>query len=181
MNRQKLTAICMVPIAAIALFLAWRSYKTTVAPDASSAGPRPAGMAGAGGGGGGGGQRGPTPAQMLDEMTKELALTPTQKTGIQTIQEDLAAQRKALPQTMAREERRAKMTANRAAADVKIKALLSPDQQTKYDAMQAKRRAQMQAMRPQGGGAPGGAMGGSGGMGAGGMRGGGVPGAAASK
>ena len=184
MNKQKLAGFIMVPVVIFAIFVAWRSYRSTLAPDLSlSAGPQRAsgGPGGAPGGapGGGGQQRGPTPAQMLDEMAKELALSPTQKTQISVIQDELAAKRKALPQDMSRETRRTQMTANRAAADVKIKALLSADQQTKYDALQAKRRAQMQAMRS--GGGSGGGMPGSGGPigGSGGRRGGsggGMPG-----
>ena len=151
MDKQKLYGIIMVPVVAIAVFVAWKSYRSTLPPDTSRGAAQSSRNAPTGGR-----QRGPTPAQMLDEMTKELTLSATQKTRIQAIQEDLAAKRKALPQTLSREERRAKMTTNRAAADTKIKALLSPEQQTKYDALQARRRAQMQAMRPQGGGAPGG-------------------------
>lgn len=163
MDKQKLSAIIMVPVVAIALFLAWRSYSSTLAPPTRPTDTR-SGSGGGPGGGGAPGGGGPTPAQMMDAMAKELSLSADQKAKIQVIQDDLAAKRKALPKDMPRETRRAQMTANRTAADAQIKALLSPDQQKKYDAMQEKRRAQMQAMRQQGGGAPGGGrMGGSGG------------------
>ena len=171
MDKQKLTSVFMVPVVLLAIFVAWKSYSSTLAPPTKPVDTR--GQAGGGppGGGGGPGGAGPTPAQMMDTMAKELTLSDTQKTQIAAIQEDLAAKRKALPSDMPREGRRERMTANRAAADVKIKALLSADQQTKYDAMQAKRRAQMQAMGGQRGGgggmpAPAGGMGGpSGAMG----------------
>ncbi len=171
MDKQKLSGIIMVPVVFIALFLAYRSYRSTLAPEPAGAGPQRSQSSG--GGGAQAQSQGPTPAQRMDEMAKEVSLTPAQKTQISAIQDDLAAKRKAFPKDMSRETRRAQMTANRAAADMKIKALLSPDQQTKYDALQAKRRAQMAAMRPgggAGGGAPvmpknrpGGGMGGSGG------------------
>ncbi len=152
MDKQKLTGIIMVPVVAIACFVAYRSYKANLGPDPSAlAVPSKGQSAGGGGMGGGGGQKGPTPAQMMDTMAKELTLSADQKTKISAIQDDVAAKRKAFPKDMAREQRRAEMTKLRAAADVKIKALLSPEQQKKYDAMQAKRRAQMQA---RGGGAP---------------------------
>ena len=158
MDKQKMSAIIMVPVVAGALFIAWRSYSVTLAPAPKQVDTRgtkggpPAGM--------GGGAAQPTPAQMMDAMAKELTLTPDQKTKISAIQEDLAAKRKALPQGMDRDKRRAAMTANRATADTQIKALLDPDQQKKYNVMQEKRRAQMQAMRAGGGG---GGMGGPGG------------------
>jgi protein CpxP len=170
MDKQKLSGIIMVPVVFIALFLAYRSYRSTLAPEPAGAGPQ---RSQSSGGGAPAQSQGPTPAQRMDEMAKEVSLTPEQKTQISAIQDDLAAKRKAFPKDMPRETRRAQMTANRAAADVKIKALLSPDQQTKYDALQAKRRAQMAAMRPGGGGGggasvtpknrPGGGMPGSGG------------------
>ena len=171
MNKQKLSGIIMIPVVAIALFVAWKSYKASL-PESAPENPvssKNAGMPGGGGapgsgGGGGGQQRGPTPAQMVDNMAKELTLNDSQKTQILAIEEDLAAKRKALPKEMSREDRRKQSTANRAEAETKIKAILTPEQQPKYDEMQAKRRAQMQAMRQQGGGAPGGGgMGGSGG------------------
>jgi hypothetical protein len=164
MDKQKLSGIIMVPVVAIAVFVAYRSYRSTLAPEignpaTTSAGGRSSGGGGgAPGGAGGGAQRGPTPAQMVDDMAKELTLSATQKTQILAIQEDLAAKRKAFPKDMARDERRKQMTANRTAADAKINALLSPDQQKKYAAMQEKRRAQMAAR--QGGGAMGGGSGG---------------------
>ncbi|MCW3100654.1 MAG: hypothetical protein JWL77_6272 [Chthonomonadaceae bacterium] len=171
MDKQKLSGIIMVPVVAIAVFVAYRSYRSTLAPDTgnpattSAAGRSSGGGGGAPGGAGGGAQRGPTPAQMVDDMAKELTLSATQKTQILAIQEDLAAKRKAFPKDMARDERRKQMTVNRTAADAKINALLSPDQQKKYAAMQEKRRAQMQASRQGGGGPGGGAMGGGSGGG----------------
>jgi len=166
MDKQKISAIIMVPVVAGALFIAWRSYSSTLAggipkgaAPQSSRGGGGGGAPGGGGGGGAGAQ--PTPAQMMDAMAKELSLNPDQKTKIAAIQDDIAAKRKAMPQGMDRDERRKKMTEYRTAADTQIKALLNPDQQKKYDAMQEKRRAQMQAMR--GGGGGGGRMGGSGG------------------
>jgi protein CpxP len=171
MDKQKLAPVVMVPVVLIALFVAWKSYSATLAPPARPIDTRgqPGGPpAGLGGGG-------PTPAQMMDTMAKELTLSDTQKTQIAAIQAELADKRKALPKDMPRDKRREEMTANRAAADVKIKALLSPDQQTKYDAMQAKRRAQMQAGRAQGGGPGGGSGGGMRGGPGGGGSGGGAP------
>jgi Spy/CpxP family protein refolding chaperone len=163
--KQKMIAIIMVPVVLLAVFVAWKSYSSNLSP--SQAGPlRQATTEGGPRAAGGGG--GPTPAQMMDTMAKELTLSDPQKTQIAAIQEDLAAKRKALPKDMSREDRRAQMTKNRAEADTKIKALLSADQAKKYDEMQAKRRAQMQAMRQQGGGPGGGGRGpGSGGPGGG--------------
>ena len=143
----------MIPVVIVAFLLAWKSYSSTLLPEKGNpATTFPQGRSS--GGGGGAGQ--PTPAQMMDAMAKELSLSPDQKTRIAAIQEDVAAKRKAMPQGMDRDERRKKMTEYRTAADTQIKALLNADQQTKYDAMQEKRRAQMQAMRGGGGGRMGG-------------------------
>ena len=98
MDKQKLYGIIMVPVVAIAVFVAWKSYRSTLPPD-TSRGPMQSSINAPAGGR----QRGPTPAQMLDEMAKELTLSATQKTQIQAIQEDLAAKRKAMPPTLSRE------------------------------------------------------------------------------
>lgn len=185
MNKQKLATVVMVPVVFIALFMAWKSFKASqpeAAPEHPVSSKDAAGAGGGGGamgGGGGGGQRQPpTPQQTVDNMSKDLTLTADQQPKILAIEEDLAAKRKALPQTMSRDEKRKQNQAYRKEAEAKIKAILTPDQVKKYDEIQEKRRAQMQAMRGGGGpggpggpgsggrmGGPGGGMGGPGGPG----------------
>src|ERR1700731_1880493 len=123
MNKQKLSGIIMVPVVAIALFLAYRSYNATLAAPPRPVDTRAGGGAGGPGGAGGapGGQQRPTPAQMLDTLAKELKLSDDQKAQVKGIQDDLAAKRKALPATRSRDDKRKQNTANREAADVKIK------------------------------------------------------------
>lgn len=184
MNKQKLATVVMIPVVFVALFVAWKSFKASQpeAPPEHPVSSKDAMNAAGGGMGGGGGAPGgqrqaPSPQQIVDNMSKELTLTADQKTKIVAIEEDLAAKRKALPATMSRDEKRKQNQENRKAAEAKIKAVLTPEQSKKYDEMQEKRRAQMQAMRQGGGmggpggpgmGGPGGGPGGPGGPGSGG-------------
>ncbi len=95
-----------------------------------------------------GGPGGFNPQQMaarrLEQMTQQLQLTPEQVAKIKAIQDADAPRLKPIfdDTTLTRQQRREKMRPIRAASDAEIKALLTPAQQTKYDAMQAQRRAQ---------------------------------------
>jgi Spy/CpxP family protein refolding chaperone len=122
----------------------------------------PANGGGPGGGRGGGFNPQQMAARRLDQMTQELQLTPEQKTKIQAIQESSMPAIKAIfdDTTLTREQRREKMRPLRDETDAKIKQVLTPEQQTKYDAMQAQRRARFGG----GGGGGGRGMRGGGGM-----------------
>jgi len=77
-------------------------------------------------------------ATRLDMMTDKLALTPTQKDQVSTIFKGTAEQKKALMVKMD-----ADMKDIRATEDTQIKAVLTPEQQTKYDQMMIEHRAKM--------------------------------------
>lgn len=87
----------------------------------------------AGGEKGGGGRRGgPTPEQQIARLEEGgVHLTADQKTKVTAIYTKAAADMQAVPQ----EERREKGQAIRAAADKEVRALLTPEQQTKFDAL----------------------------------------------
>lgn len=96
----------------------------------------------AGGGGGGGGRGQQTPEARLAAIETAVGtLSADVKTKVTAILTKSAADMQALPQ----EERRTKGQELRAAANKEIRALLTPEQQTKFDAMP-------QGGRGQGGG-----------------------------
>jgi periplasmic protein CpxP/Spy len=104
-------------------------------------------------GGGGGGRGMQTPEQQLDALNTALTLTPDQTPKVKAILDDSAKQMTDLrasggdPQTM-----RPKMMAIRTDQQTKIKALLTDDQKTKYDAMLAAQAARMGGRGGGGGG-----------------------------
>jgi Spy/CpxP family protein refolding chaperone len=75
----------------------------------------------------------------LEHLTKALNLTPDQVTQVKAIQDGGRQQMMAIHQNtnLAPADRRAQMMALRQSQDTKIKAVLTNDQKTKYDAMQA--------------------------------------------
>jgi periplasmic protein CpxP/Spy len=100
-------------------------------------------MAQGGGGGGQGGGRGMmTPDQQVERLDTALTLTADQKTSIKAIFEQSMKDNMALRSdtSLSDDDRRAKMTAIRDAQTAKIKAVLTDDQKTKYDAMMAAQR-----------------------------------------
>jgi protein CpxP len=106
-----------------------------------------------------GGGRGPRqgqamdPDRMVQQLTKQLNLSPDQATQIRPIVAEQVSQMTALrsDSSLAPRDRMAKMMSLREESATKIKAVLNPDQRTQYDAMQ---KQQMDRMRQQRGGAP---------------------------
>ena len=82
------------------------------------------------------------PKAQLDMMSTQLNLTDEQKPKVQAILEDRQKQMTALraDTTIAPEDRRPKMMAIMQGSNDKIKALLTDDQKTKFDAMMAQMR-----------------------------------------
>jgi Spy/CpxP family protein refolding chaperone len=87
----------------------------------------------------------PDPAQRTAELTKKLSLTADQQTKVQGILESEHSQMETLRQdSSAGPDRRSKMMDIHKSSDTQIRALLDPDQQKKWDEMQAKRQEWMQ-------------------------------------
>jgi Spy/CpxP family protein refolding chaperone len=86
----------------------------------------------------GGGMRG----HQVEFLTKELNLTPDQITQVKAIDADTWKQAKALQDdtSVAGPDKRAKMMEIHKASQDKIRALLTDDQKTKFDALQAQMR-----------------------------------------
>jgi protein CpxP len=99
--------------------------------------PPPPGQAGPRHGGPGGMRE-----NQVEFLTTKLNLTPDQVTQVKAIDEDTWKQSKALREdtSIAGPDKRAKMMDLHKAATDKIRALLTPDQQTKFDALQAQMR-----------------------------------------
>ena len=102
------------------------------------AAPPPPGQDAPRNGGGPGGRRG----NQVEFLTKKLNLTPDQVTQVKAIDADAATQMKALHEdtSVAEPDKRAKMMDIHKTSQDKIRALLTDDQKTKFDALQAQMR-----------------------------------------
>lgn len=89
-------------------------------------------------------------------LQHELNLTADQTSQVKALLETERTKMEALRSSSAlsNEDRRSQMMAIRSDGDAKIRALLTPDQVTKYDAMQARMRERMQERRDGGGPPP---------------------------
>jgi len=144
MFRSSVLRAAVLAIGATAL-----STVPAMAQDPSAQPPPPQDQAGPRQGGpgmGSGGMRG----SQVEFLTKKLNLTPDQVTQVKAIDADAMNQMKALREdtSVAGPDKRAKMMDIHKASQDKIRALLTDDQKTKYDAMQA----QMKERRQKGGG-----------------------------
>ena len=85
----------------------------------------------------------------VDFLTKKLNLTPDQVTQVKAIDDDARKQFMALRDdtSISGADKRAKMMDIHKASQDKIRALLTDDQKTKYDALQAEMRDRMQNRR----------------------------------
>ena len=96
------------------------------------------------------------PDQRAEMLTRELGLTPDQTTQVRTLLESERSQMQALHSNTAlsREDMHTQMMALHQSSDAKLRAMLTPDQATKYDVMQQRMRAHMQERQNDGQGAP---------------------------
>jgi protein CpxP len=89
-----------------------------------------------------GGQRGMDPERRLQMMQQRLNLNDSQTAQIRQIFTESRAQMEALRSntSLTPEDRRAQMMTLHQGEQSRVRAVLTPDQQTKYDAMQARMR-----------------------------------------
>jgi Spy/CpxP family protein refolding chaperone len=144
MFRSSVLRVAVLAIGATAL-----SSLPGMAQDPSAPPPPPQDQAGPGHGGPGG-MRG----NQVDFLTKKLNLTPDQVTQVKAIDADTMTQMKALREdtSVAGPDRRAKMMDIHKVSNDKIRALLTDDQKTKFDALQAQSRGRRG--NPDGGDGP---------------------------
>ena len=85
----------------------------------------------------------------VELLTKKLNLTPDQVTQVKAIEDDTRKQFMALREdtSVAGADKRTKMMDIHKASQDKIRALLTEDQKTKYDALQAEMRERMENRR----------------------------------
>jgi Spy/CpxP family protein refolding chaperone len=131
-RRALLTLACAAALAAAPM----------LAQEPATQAPPPQGQHG-GWEGRGGGER------QLEHLTKALKLTPDQVTQIKAIEDDGRQQMMALRQdtTTPQADKRAKMMSLHQAQETKVKAVLTDDQKTKYEAMEAKMRERREEHR----------------------------------
>lgn len=86
---------------------------------------------------------------MTAMLTKQLNLTSDQQTQVKGINDDSRSQMMAVRNdtSMSQADKRTKMMDIRKSSDDKIRALLTDEQKTKFDAMQAKMQERMKARR----------------------------------
>jgi protein CpxP len=101
------------------------------------------------------GRGGPGMGNQVEMLTNKLNLTPDQVTQVKAIDADTMKQMSAVRDdtSLAQADRRTKMMDIHKASSDKIRAILTDDQKTKYDAMQAEMQERMKERR-QGGGPP---------------------------
>jgi protein CpxP len=132
MFRRSVMRVAVLAIGATAL-----SSVPGIAQDPSAPSPPPQDQAGPRHGGSGG-MRG----NQVEFLTKKLNLTPDQVTQVKAIDADAMNQMKALHEdtSVAGPDKRAKMMDIHKTSQDKIRALLTDDQKTKFDALQAQMR-----------------------------------------
>jgi periplasmic protein CpxP/Spy len=103
---------------------------------------------GPGGPGGPGGGR-MSPKERVDKMSEQLNLTDAQKTKVEAILKEQGDKMKALRDdtSLSREDRGPKMREIMEDSSKKIKAVLTPEQQPKFDAMQKEMQDRMKKAR----------------------------------
>jgi periplasmic protein CpxP/Spy len=116
-----------------------------MAQDAPPAGPPP-GAQGPPSGGPGGPRGMMNPERRAGMLQKRLSLSDDQTTQVKAIFEDGRTKMEALRSntSLSQEDRRAQMMALHQTEDTKVEAVLTPDQKTKYEAMQAEMHQRMQ-------------------------------------
>ena len=92
----------------------------------------------------------------VEFLTKKLNLTPDQVTQVKAIDADTMKQAEAVraDTSIAGPDKRTKMMDIHKASEAKIRGLLTDDQKTKYDALQAEMRERMQNRQGGPGGPP---------------------------
>ena len=112
-----------------------------ISQDTAPTGPPPGQMGGGPRGGG---------ARQLEMLTKRLDLTADQQTKVKAIDEDTGKQMMTLRNdtSLSQDDRRSKMMDIRKSSQDKIRAILTDDQKTKYDALLAEMRDRMRQGPP---------------------------------
>lgn len=92
-----------------------------------------------------GGHRGMDPQARVQHLTKKLNLSSDQQSKVLTILQDQQKQMESLRSdtSVAQQDRRSKMMDLHKSTDEQIRAVLNPDQQTKFDKMAQKEEARM--------------------------------------
>jgi Spy/CpxP family protein refolding chaperone len=139
----------MLRVAVLAIGATALGALPAMAQDPAAPPPPPQGQAGSEHGGSGRGNQ-------VEFLTKKLNLTPDQVTQVKAIDADTMSQMKALREdtSVAGPDKRAKMMDIHKASQDKIRALLTDDQKTKFDALQAQQMKERKENRGGGDGPP---------------------------
>ena len=94
------------------------------------------------------------PERRIEMMQRQLNLTPDQTTQLRSIFADGQSKMEAVRSNtaLAPQDRRSQMMALRQTEHDKVVAILTPDQKTKFEAMEARRQEQMRGRGPGGDG-----------------------------
>ncbi|MDB6122948.1 MAG: hypothetical protein JWQ71_1941 [Pedosphaera sp.] len=130
MKRNRLTLLAVLTLGSLVAFSTLsRAEDAPAKPDAKH-GPR---------------EGGPGRGDMMKKMAEELNLTDDQKEKLKPIMQEQGEKMKALRDdtSATREDKMAKMKEIRDAGATKIKAILTPEQTTKFEAMQKENQERM--------------------------------------
>ncbi len=99
-----------------------------------------------------GGQRGMNPERRVEMMQRRLDLSADQTAQVRQILADSMAKMEAMRSNtaLAPQDRHAQMMALRQSVQARIRAVLTPDQQAKFDAMQARMRERRRGGQDEG-------------------------------
>lgn len=133
-KRNTMALVCGAAL--LGLPAAAQSTTDPAPPPAQTDGPPPPGMGGPRGG----------PGRRVEMLQHELNLNQDQTSQVRAIMEAERTQSEALRSnsSLGPEERRSQMMAIRKQTNAKVKAILTPEQATKFDALQARMRERMQ-------------------------------------
>lgn len=138
--------LCGLGVAMVGVAVAQDQAPPTPPPGTAMQGPPP--------GGGRGGMM--DPGKRADMLKQNLSLSDDQTTQVKTIFEDSRTKMEALRSnsSLSQDDRRSQMMSIRKGENDKINALLTPDQKTKYAALQEQMRDRMRNGPPNGGTTP---------------------------
>ena len=144
MKRVTAAVVCGLVISAAPVFA--QDNSSTPATTQGDQAPGPGGPHG----------RGQMDERRIEHMTKALNLTPDQVTQVKAIDASEHDQMRALHEdtSTAPADKRSKMMAIRQDSTAKVRALLTDDQKTKFDAMQAKMKERQEERRGEQGPPP---------------------------
>lgn len=149
-NKKTIAAVCLLLVALLAVGWRWQQVRAETQKQAQARAQFAGGPGGPGGGPGGpgGGQGGG--ANRLNQMSKELNLTPAQTEQVKALFSSVRAQmpRPAPGTNLSAEQRAERRKQRKALMDAGMATILTPEQKAKFDTMQQQQQPPQQSSPP---------------------------------